>query len=275
MSLTDMTPDEYRKMLLLGAVEKGGKLKKHFSQAIAALEHFEYAEDFLKTIPPGAEEMFGGEIASYCESAKEILGNVRGALVMAYLAFAEPDILDGYLTTTEALCDKTQEEFYTCFEVKLTVVPDVLIIKMPQLWSRYSRQYGVPKWLIPRDNLPWFQWELERVLQNNLEKIPSYPQRHFSYIHVLSPSQNQYPDNDNYDTKKVTDIVTSYMGGTDSALRTSFSSFSMRSEKLDPGTYLLVSNSFNTPPALPLLQQILEQIFLTERTEPPAKISEE
>lgn len=261
MSIDDLKPNEYRKFLLLAAVEKGKKLKEHFSKALLALEHIEYADDFLQTIAPGSEDMFEDKILLYLGSLKDAFDKVRGAILMSYLSFTEPDILEGMLTTTEALCDKEQKEMFHCFDVSLSVSDDVLMIKMPLLWGRYSKQDGVPKWALTKDNLPWLQWELERILQQNFDQIPTYTKRHFSYVHVLYPDQKQYTDNDNYDTKKVTDTVTSFMGGTDSALRTSFSFFSLRSGNLAPGTYLIVTNSFNDPPNLPNLEQVLMKNF--------------
>lgn len=261
MSVSDLKPDEYRRFLLSAAVEKGTKLKQNFAEALENLERLDRAEEFLKNLPAGQEELYGGDIAELCKEAESVFDRVKRSLLSAYLSFVEPDDMGGYVTKLEALSDEGQEKMFSCFDVKLAVFSDILLLKMPQLWSRYSTKMSGPTWGLPKDHLPWFSTELERVFQQHLDEIPSYLNRHFSYVHVLGMDQKQFPDNDNYDTKKVTDIVSEYMGGTDNALRTSFSFFSTRESILNQGSYLVVTNTFNNPPALSYLQQLLEQIF--------------
>ena len=86
-----------------------------------------------------------------------------------------------------------------------------------------------------------------------------------TYFHVIAPDKKTFPDNDNRDTKRMTDTVCDALCLSDNALFCSFSAFGSRTANLEEGTYLCVSGDYDTPPTLTQVQALFESVWGKER----------
>lgn len=261
MDMTDMTPAQHLKMVLAGAITKIEQLQKCVIKEGNILELLDGIKVLLKAIPDGQEELFIAELQDAYDTIQNRMAQFKWEIFSTYWTFTEPDLMDNLLTEEEALTSKTQDDLYSCFDVKIEVSGDILALKMPLLWSRYDNRNVGPKWGLTKENFAWFQRELEIEFSKKFDQIPTYIRRHISYLNVIPKGRKSYPDNDNYDTKKVTDIICLHMGGTDNAMTTSFSSYSWQTDEIDSGTYVIVTPNDEIAPSMGELKQTIKTMF--------------
>jgi len=97
-------------------------------------------------------------------------------------------------------------------------------------------------------------------------KIPSIPDKLIRVLNVFSTSfEDRYiSDNDNYDLKTITDILTDHIGGGDGGLKCSFFYDAVKSDEVAEGTYIIVSNFKEGIPSADAVIAVLKAIFEDE-----------
>ena len=85
------------------------------------------------------------------------------------------------------------------------------------------------------------RYQLEKLYR--LGKVPDMRQKYISIINIYSVSHSSYkiPDNLNWDTKKVIDVITDFTGGGDGGLNTFAFMASYQTDEIPAGMYILVS----------------------------------
>lgn len=186
-------------------------------------------------------------ISDHAQMVQNDLITINWFANLLYKTITEPNTYDGSLPYDAALLTKEQGNFREIFDVRVVVKCDALLVKLPLLPSRYNQKKG------GLGKLYFGQWatrELEAKLLQIEQELPTFPTRNIAYLHVIStPNPHTTADADNRDTKSITDTVSRFVGD-DGPLECSFSSCSIRAEKLDEGTYLAVTPTFGCPPSL-------------------------
>ncbi len=178
-----------------------------------------------------------------------------------YWNFVRYDLIDRMPDADAPTVSEFWEEHCKVFDVKAAVKDRYLLVKLPPLWGRYTAILCNGKRVYATDSLKWMDWELRSALSKIREQIPLCLKKNICYIHVIPKGDPCPVDNDNYDTKHITDVITTYLIGTDSAMICSFSFYSMRAGELPEGTYAVASPDLNRPPALESLVPVLKEAF--------------
>lgn len=203
------------------------------------------------------------------EKTSEQLKQSFTALFHLYWSLTNPKLLLNGRTEFDVLTSEAYTKYFSVFEVKIVVQDNWILIKLPVLFSRYSRanlfKNGSKKKAAFTDFGYWFDRELNAELYKKSSEIPHYVEKHFSYLHVI-PIDIPFPaDADNYDSKHITDVVSNHMLCTDGADFTSFSSMSIREGILETGTYVIVSPTFGNPPSLDTLVEQIQMAKLSSK----------
>lgn len=257
-----MTPAEYKYNVLAGVLDKVPNL---YQQAKNLAKCLEDAQDFIEDFNTIAPQNLTEKEEVLDQILKQLLpcfDRMKSTIFMAYSILATPDTFEGQRSISETLLSDDYEKTSMCFHLDLKADNEKLIVKLPILWSRYGPKQGVPAYIIAKGYWCWFGSEIERLFLQHENEIPPFRRSHFSFVHVLDPNKSHYPDNDNYDTKFITDKIISCIGGTDGPLQVSFSSMSLPSTNLEEGTYVVVSHNYNQSPSLQTLKEWLKTAFL-------------
>lgn len=215
----------------------------------------------------GENDADDAEILAATSETERLLLTSRWELSDLLKAFSAPNIYDGVLRHIEAVTSEEQTKFHSVFEVKAELKDGLLLIKMPPLPSMFHSQFGNGNRYRSQPSARWFVHELEAALYQIPERPPFNFENHFSYLHVIKALTNTTPDSDNRDTKHITDTVCGYLGCSDSATATSFSSMAVQSEKLPEGSYLMVSPTFGKPPSLDFLVRQFSAVDFTQKSD--------
>lgn len=256
-----VAPAEYKYDVLAGVLSKAKELRRRLHALESKLEECEDMEWELGSISPDNLASKEQSIDTMLARLDSVLAEVKGALYMGYSALSKPDTFGGKRNLYEALLSDDYAKTSAVFDLKLEMDEQKILLKLPLLWSKYGTHGGMPPQYIAKGYWMWFGNELEALFHKKEADIPVFHRSHFSYIHVLKPKGFGYPDNDNYDTKFITDKVISWLGGTDGPLQVSFSSMSFVSENLEEGTYLVVTPNYNSGPDLETIRQWLNAAF--------------
>lgn len=251
----------------MGAKEVVQKMLKPLTQTVTELrkisEDCNKILDWVSSQPEKISEVLAQNVGPdyysqrYIESIKRRLGNAKTALFYAYWQFAEcaytqdpPDEIAFRSSDPRAV-----------FDVKTAVVDQLLLVKLPLLWSRYAAFLHDGKRCFATDSLRWFEWELRSALDKIRDQIPLYLNKNICYVHVVPKNSRMFADNDNYDTKHITDTIANSLLGTDNGLVCSFSYYGMQEGELPAGSYVIISPDLNAPPPLASLLPVLRSCF--------------
>lgn len=137
------------------------------------------------------------------------------------------------------------------------VTADAYIIRVPNLPSKYSsfsRTHAAEYSAV-------FATEVRELTENADLSHLDLKMKHISIIGIYGVDHSKIPDADNLETKAIVDAITRYMPGGDDWNRCSFSSTNIKSDKIEPGTYFIVSPCFREPPSLMLQIAKLTELF--------------
>ena len=155
---------------------------------------------------------------------------------------------------------KEAEGLLEIFDVSVVVSEDKVFVKLPKLWSKYTTLGSKDLYAKRRSYSNIMRRELEKEFNKKLNQIPRFDRKHIAYLFVTAKGKTS-PDADNFDTKVITDTVSFYCGGTDSAATTSFSYIAIPEGALLKGTYICVSNHYGNPPGLEALIEDFRKVF--------------
>ena len=112
-------------------------------------------------------------------------------------------------------------------------IGDSLYVKLP--WLPLKKHYRNAMY---QDEL---RYELD--LLGKSKGIPKLSQKmiHFVSVYKTDTSLLKIPDNDNYDTKRIIDILTDYVGGGDGGAVCSIHIETILNDEIPEGTYIIVS----------------------------------
>ena len=170
--------------------------------------------------------------------------SLRLSVFEAYKALVQPQTFGFRRSASVAAVEDFQKYNDSVEKIFACVENDILHIKLPLLWSRGRYKSWGNGGANDYDYLHWFTVNLDAALTLIGDKIPRYRHKNICYLFVADARKTPI-DSDNYDTKSITDTIVSHMPGGDSALNCSFVYTSATSAKLDPGTYITVSESKN------------------------------
>lgn len=244
--------------------EKISKFERKFSTDLRKIiEECDKIIDWIPDPPPEKTATGEPDLVSFylLESIQKRFKQLKTNLFYIYWNFARYDLADGMPDADAPTVSEFWEEHCKVFDVKAAVNGQLLLVKLPLLWSRYTTILGNGKRAYATDSLKWMDWELRSALAKIREQIPLYLKKNICYIHVIPEGEFCPVDNDNYDTKHITDIITRDLIGTDNAMICSFSFYGMRAGELPEGTYVAVSPDLNRPPALDSLVPIFNGAF--------------
>lgn len=244
--------------------EKISKFERKFSTDLRKIiEECDKIIDWIPDPPPEKTATGEPDLVSFyqLESIQKRFNQLKTNLFYMYWTLARYDLADGMPDADAPTVSEFWEKHCKVFDVRVAVKGQLLLVKLPPLWGRYTAMLSNGGRAYPTDSLKWMDWELRSALAEIQEQIPLYLKKNICYIHVLPEGVSCFVDNDNYDTKHITDIITSYLLGTDNAMICSFSFYSMRAGELPESTYVVVSPDLNEPPALKALVPILNREF--------------
>lgn len=239
--------------------EKFSKVRFYADEISRLCDEISLIKSAMPPVLPGEEFEKTEQFLSAKQSLDEAIVGVRANTFLLYWALTEPDFLneDGCIDEEFLPVFKKAEEV---FEIKTVVDNGCIFVKLPLLWSRYLYHTKAKHYTKAGDYLSWFDRELNAAFQKIDNEIPFVSEKHFSYLFVIPQGQMTFADNDNYDTKHITDVICQHIGTTDSGLTTSFSYMSIRAGNLEEGTYIAITPSYGNPPGLnALVNQFLKQ----------------
>lgn len=202
------------------------------------------------------------------EFVRAALRNIRSDLFHAYWALTGVNFIDApYFAKgqVEAACNAENQESKVFDSVAVKVLKRCVFVKMPLLWSRYSYAKLGNKSLPSTDSLSWFDRELNAAFNAVADTLPVLQERHITYLHVVPLTERQPVDNDNYDTKHITDIIAGHLGSSDVCFSTSFSYMSIREGALPSGTYIVVTPEVGVPPPIASIVTQLKKAFFASK----------
>lgn len=112
-------------------------------------------------------------------------------------------------------------------------IGDSLFVKLP--WLPLKKHY---RSTLYQDEL---RYELELLSTRKEFPVIPYKRIHFVSVYKSDTSPYKIPDNDNYDTKRIIDILTDYIGGGDGGLVCSIYMETILNDEIPEGAYIIVS----------------------------------
>lgn len=214
-----------------------------------------------ETIPEILQGQLGPDLYSqgYIESVQKRFDRAKTELFYIYWKYCEC----AYRHDVPNEIAGTADDPRAVFKVDVRISGQLLLVKLPLLWSRYSAILHTKKKCFAADNLSWMDWELRAALGKVRDKIPLYLCKNICYVHVVPEELRMFVDNDNYDTKHITDTIVASLLGSDNGLVCSFSCYGMSEGEISAGSYVVVSPDFNAPPSLESLLPVLKVSFST------------
>lgn len=250
-------------------------MKKFVRELEKAVDDCDKILGWLALQPETIPEILQGELGpdlysqDYVKSIKMRFDKAKTALYYIYWKYCEC----AYRHDVPSEIAGTSNDPRAVFEVDVRIVEQLLLVKLPLLWSRYGAIMHTGKQCYKTDSLRWFEWELNAALERISDQVPLYMYKNIGYLHVIPKALRTFVDNDNYDTKYITDTITTYLLGTDNGLVCSFSFYGMEEGELPVGSYAIVSPNFNAPPSMDTILPILKDAFLQE-SRPPHTLPE-
>ena len=247
---------ENAQKMLAPAMEHVAELKRIIKDCDEILDWIELQP---KEIPRETAENLGPDLYSkhYVDSIKERFSRVKTSLYLMYYFYGK-HFYDYASIHAQA---GQSDDSWAVFEVKAKVKNQCLLVKLPLLWSRYVAFLHNKKGCHATDSLGWMRWELRAALDKISDQIPLYVCKNICYVHVVPKDSTAHADNDNYDTKQITDTIIEYILGTDNGLVCSFSFYGIEEGELPVGSYAIVSPDHNAPPSLASLLPLLKAAF--------------
>ena len=142
-----------------------------------------------------------------------------------------------------------------------------VFIKMPILWKRVPRTVTVTSVSYAHscviDSSPFYTNEIKQALYPFKNLLFCYRETTIMYNFVHPKEQVFAMDNDNYDTKSITDAITSYFLDGDSPRSCRFVYQSFFTDELEPGTYIALIPSFDKVATKPFLLHTFDTLFST------------
>ena len=264
-----MTTDKYWRGLshARNAAERADKIESIANQLLADCEKIKSEAAAQRESPEDAAAFPDKESLNAIKSA---VNAIRHRAFSLYNIIAEPDTYDGLLTLNQAYSSENFLEDYAVFPVEATVKDGWIFVKTPLLWSRYQGSPVIGK-LDKGNYLKWMSHEIEAALLRISDQIPAMNSKNITYLFVIPKGRSNPADSDNYETKHITDIISSYLSVTDGPLCTSFTNLSMMEDVLPSGTYITVSPDHKTPPSLTVLLTRILDAFSVPKTDIYAK----
>ena len=138
--------------------------------------------------------------------------------------------------------------------VKINSNNGSLYFKLPRLPKKAFRRF-----YFFEDEL---RYKLDRMWDTLLTF--SFKKKVIRIVNVFNSKYNKYliPDNDNYDFKRIIDIITDYLGGGDGGLTTSYFLESVVSDEVEEGSYIIISSADEPLKPTSLLLDDLKRFFL-------------
>ena len=245
--------------LLQNSIDKFSKVRSYATEISRLCDEISLIKSDLPEMSLGEETAVSERILSAENLLEDLIAGVRANVFHMYWVLTEPEDFSESQSSLPELTSDFFEKTKAIFDVKAVVDDGCLFIKIPLLWSRYLYHTKSKHYTKSSDYLSWFDRELNQALSKIDDDIPHMEGKHFSYVFVIPDGKMTFADNDNYDTKHITDVISQHIGTTDSGLTTSFSSMSIREGALTVGTYIAVTPSFGNPPRL----QVLVNQFLS------------
>lgn len=188
--------------------------------------------------------------ASLCKKLLEIEAGLKAQLSCLHTALTTNAIPQNFKEPIlEKAMASVEDKIFHIPGVKIVALQDEnipLVAQFPSLWSQYPNYQNTPGgYPFPAYSLAEFEKEIEYqcdLLDRKNWSLCASRLYHFSYIHTYQTVKNSMIDNDNRDTKIVTDIICATLGTTDHPLSVSFSSHTKVCENLPTGSYLIVYN---------------------------------
>ncbi len=256
-------PNETEKIVAGNLKNRLKKTLYHIKKCEAFLqegvEQSAYLEDVLRDSQHGTHTS-NNEINEIQSSISQSMLGLRGHFFRAYWTLSEPENFDEALSKPDALHSDFQQKIAPNFEVKAAVRDNILLIKLPLLWSRYWYKRSGNSPVKSSDYLEWFDRELDSALYQIEEKLPLFLERNFTYLHV-TPAGKYATDSDNYDTKHVTDVIANHLVGTDHPSYNSFFYASMQEGLLSPGTYVAITQGVRIVPQMDKIISLIMSEF--------------
>jgi len=196
----------------------------------------------------------------YCSSLSDPIGEseintlslleeqLRACVYCAYKEIVDPIIA---LSTRSAGNVKIADflKYNDSTEQIITVVEaEKIYIRVPILWAKGRYKNWTKKHGYLYDYLGWFCENLNSALTALGDNIPKYRKKNITYLFVRDlegRSTIAIPDSDNYDTKSITDVITSNLAGGDSAISCSFAYMSAVTNDIAEGTYIVISEGLD------------------------------
>ena len=140
--------------------------------------------------------------------------------------------------------------------IDIAPLEDALYVKLPRVPAKHYRRTGL------------FVEDIRNKMQKLgfEKKIPTIQNKQIRVLNVFSTSFEErfIPDNDNYDLKSITDVLTDYIRGGDSGLRCSFCYDAVKSDEVTEGTYIIISRAENGFLSATDVLEVLKNVFEKE-----------
>lgn len=148
--------------------------------------------------------------------------------------------------------EKLQQEMEknSVYGVDAFLTPEGIFVKTPMLCKRVPFFFNVGRRTICRDHLELFASSVRFAIQN-ADGFLSYPFADFDkktvhFLFVYGSDSSSIIDNDNHDTKSVSDAITWFLPGGDAAVNCVFLCSTVIDSRLPEGAYVTATKGRNT-----------------------------
>ena len=161
-------------------------------------------------------------------------------------------------------------------EIKVAVKDNKLFAKTPLLLNRNSRYIHTKGGAFPIDYYRQFGPILaDKIMEIEFQDYPANNYKNVDLLAVYPTSEVNIPDTNNLDDKTIVDALLLQDMIGDAATYCSFSSASIRSDQLSPGTYFSVTPGFCIRPDPEETVRIMIELFENPQQDPGRKTSED